>query len=146
VLFDRETRAPDCVEADTGDVDSEVLPIIITVTAGALAVILLVAHFTGHTKWAGRLDERMWDSKLGWLVPGGVAYRVGRRWGLRAGPLPYLIFGVYGMWGYRVGRQQYLVLHGLDESELLAGGAPPVSCRAPDSEETFVAVEGRHRE
>lgn len=124
---------------------SETLPIVITVVAGGLSVVLLVAHFTGHTKWARGLDERMWASKLGWLVPGGLAYRVARRWGLPAGPLPFFLGGMTGMWAYEIGSRRHRVIHGLDEFEPVAGGAAPLTSRVPEPEETIVAVVPRHR-
>ena len=57
------------------------IPVVIAVSAGTLAVSLLIAHFTGDMPWMKDLDERIYASKFGLLFPGGWLYRLGQRHG-----------------------------------------------------------------
>ena len=68
-----------------------------------VAILGLVVWFAA-TGRARRLDDRIYESRAGWLMPGGIFYKLGQRdTGSRERWWPYL-FGLIDGWMYNAGR------------------------------------------
>lgn len=105
---------------------------VIALVAGALAVALVVAHFTRDTEWMRDLDERIYASKFGLLFPGGWLYRLGQRHGGE---------GAVGWTAYDLGRRRSTT-PGIEP----IGGAPPLPENLARFEEPIpVEPSGRRR-
>jgi hypothetical protein len=64
-----------------------------------------------------RSDERIMDSPVGWLLPGGAAYKLGRRSATRGDKTLHLwpfAAGLLDGWNYNVGRERARRKQGLD--------------------------------
>lgn len=63
-------------------------------------------------------DERIMDSPVGWILPGGAAYKLGRRSAKHGKKtwhkLPF-VAGLLDGWNYNVGRERARREQGLDD-------------------------------
>lgn len=72
----------------------------------AFAIVVVVAIAAARTKWARGVDDRAYESKVGWLMPFGLFWKLGRR-DERPGERfwPYFLNPIGG-WVYNAGRER----------------------------------------
>lgn len=72
--------------------------------AVAFVAVVVGAVLLARSRWAKAVDERVYESRAGWMMPGGLFWKLGRRddkpgervW-------PYLT-GLLNGWMYNAGR------------------------------------------
>jgi hypothetical protein len=68
--------------------------------------VLVVAVVAARSRRGRELDDKVYGSKAGWLMPGGIFWKRGRRGDTEGRRLwPYL-FGPVNAWFYNAGRKR----------------------------------------
>ena len=75
--------------------------------ACSLALLVLVGLAVRRSGGVRQLDDRAYESRFGWLMPGGLLYKLGRRDGPEKRRWwPYLLDWPLGGWLYNGGRRR----------------------------------------